>query len=486
MLTLIRPVAITMREIPVLSRYRLSLVLALSFLFFLDGTSSDFVYAQTEEARPNLLVVYVDDLDSTPLGFMDDPIIQTPHIDRLAEQGVAFRNAFVTTAICVTSRGNLMTGRYAAQTGIYMEGFEQLSEEQGAMTYPAALHEAGYYTGYVGKWHLGEVPDGLFDNDQSFAGQGYFWSEDEPPDGGTHLTSRLGDQTADMIRGAPGDQPFAITVGFKAPHVQDGFYPVEPYPPMPSVATLYELNAMPAPPLSDAAFFASQPAFIRESLGRERWAYRLGPPESLNFQRSLRRYYRMVTGIDRQVGKMVEALRESGRLENTVIVFTSDHGLYLGERGLAGKWLGHETSIRIPLIVYDPRIPESERGTWREEMVLMIDVHPTLLDWAGLSPEEGVQGASFAPIVAGQPPSDWRSEFFYEHHSFGDRIPRSEGIRTERYKYLRYIDTSPVFEELYDLDADPVEQNNLADDPGHRAVLEEMRAKWEQWHEAVR
>jgi arylsulfatase A-like enzyme len=194
----------------------------------------------------------------------------------------------------------------------------------------------------------------------------------------------------------------------------------------------------------------------------------------------------MVTGIDRQVGKMVEALRESGRLENTVIVFTSDHGLYLGERGLAGKWLGHETSIRIPLIVYDPRIPESERGTWREEMVLMIDVHPTLLDWAGLSPEEGVQGASFAPIVAGQPPSDWRSEFFYEHHSFGDRIPRSEGIRTERYKYLRYIDTSPVFEELYDLDADPVEQNNLADDPGHRAVLEEMRAKWEQWHEAVR
>ncbi len=182
-----------------------------------------------------------------------------------------------------------------------------------------------------------------------------------------------------MIRNTPEDQPFSITVGFKAPHVQDGFHPVEPYPASPSTAVLYELDEMPAPALSNPEFFTSQPGLIRESLGRLRWDYRLGPPESLNFQRSMRRYYRMVTGVDEQLGKMMEALRETGKLDNTIVVFTSDHGMYLGERGLAGKWLGHDTSIRIPLIVRDPRQPASERGTQRESMVLRLYAHVSRL-----------------------------------------------------------------------------------------------------------
>lgn len=439
-----------------------------------------------EQDRPNILLIYVDDLDHTTFGYMGDPIIRTPNVDRLAEEGLVFRNAFATTAICQTSRGNLMTGRYAARTGIYMDGFEELSEEQVAMIYPTILHEAGYYTGYVGKWHLGPVPDGVFDNDQRFLGQGHFWDEEEWPGDGIHLTDRLGDQATEMIHQAPDDRPFAITVGFKAPHVQDGFHPVEPYPASPSTAVLYELDEMPAPALSDPEFFVRQPDLIRESLGRVRWDYRLGPPESLNFQRSLRRYYRMVSGVDEQLGKMMEALRETGKLDNTIVVFTSDHGMYLGERGLAGKWLGHDTSIRIPLIVRDPRLPTLERGTQRESMVLMIDFMPTFLDWAGLLPDEDVQGRSIAPIVAGQTPGDWRREFFYEHHSFGDRIPRSEGIRTGQYKYLRYLDSDPLYEELYDLEADPKEENNLAGDPDHATLLQEMRASWEQWQEAVR
>ncbi|MEX2369332.1 MAG: sulfatase [Candidatus Paceibacterota bacterium] len=436
--------------------------------------------------RPNILLVYVDDLDYLPFGFMGDPIIQTPNIDRLAEQGIVFTNAFVTTAICQTSRGNLMTGRYAARTGIYMDGFEELSEEQAEMFFPAQLRKSGYYTGYVGKWHLGPVPEGMFDNDQTFPGQGEFWSDEERPGEGRHLTDRLGDQATRMIHQAPDSQPFSITVGFKAPHVQDGFHPVEPYPASPSTAVHYERTEMPAPPLSGPEFFESQPELIRKSLGRVRWEYRLGPPESLNFQRSMRRYYRMVTGVDEQLGKIVEALRETDRLDNTIIVFTSDHGMYLGERGLAGKWLGHDTSIRIPLIVFDPRLPETERGTQREPMVLMTDFHPTILEWAGLSPEEEVQGYSFASIVQGQIPEDWRSEFFYEHHSFPDRIPRSEGIRTERYKYLRYLDSDPLYEELYDLVADPQEEVNLVDNPDYDELLKEMRVKWEQWRQKVR
>ncbi|MDZ7690873.1 MAG: sulfatase-like hydrolase/transferase [Balneolaceae bacterium] len=333
---------------------------------------------------------------------MGNDIIHTPNIDRLAADGVVFRNAFAVTATCVTSRGNLMTGRYAARTGIYFDQFDELTPEQAAMSYPAQLRQSGYHTGYVGKWHMGPYREGMFDDDRAYDGQGEFWSEEYPPERGSHLTDRLGNQAVDMIHDVPAGQPFAVTVGFKAPHVQDGFHPVEPYPASPATAVLYERDEIPAPPLSEPEFFASQPDFLKQSLNRVRWDYRLGPPESLNFQRSVRRYYRMVTGVDRQLGKMMEALRETNRLENTIVVFTSDHGMYLGDRGFAGKWLGHDTSIRIPLIVRDPGLREAEAGTEREPMVLMVDLLPTFLDWAGVSPPEGVQGRSFAPIVAGQ------------------------------------------------------------------------------------
>ncbi|SHF34472.1 Arylsulfatase A [Fodinibius roseus] len=442
--------------------------------------------AQQTDTRPNILLVFVDDLDHQPLGFMGNEIIQTPHIDQLAAEGVVFQNAFATTATCVTSRGTLMTGRYAARTGIYFDQFDGLTEEQADMSFPAQLRQSGYHTGYVGKWHLGTFREGLFDDDRAYDGQGQFWSEEHPPGRGSHLTDRLGNQAVSMIHDAPGDKPFAVTVGFKAPHVQDGFHPVEPYPASPATAVLYERDEIPAPPLSDSAFFDSQPDFLKKSLNRVRWNYRLGPPESLNFQRSMRRYYRMVTGIDRQLGKMMEALRETNRLENTIIVLTSDHGMYLGDRGFAGKWLGHDTAIRIPFIVRDPRLREAETGTEREQMVLMIDLLPTFLDWAGLSPQDGVQGHSFAPIVAGGDTDDWRSEFFYEHHSFPDRIPRSEGVRTERYKYLRYPDSEPLYEELYDLREDPHESDNLAGDPDHARLLRQMRDKWSQWRKRVR
>lgn len=456
----------------------LTLIIIGSQSFFAFGTPED-------QLRPNILIIYIDDLHHDKFGFEGDPIIQTPNIDALAEEGITFKNTFAVTAICITSRGNFMTGQYAARTGIFFDGFEKLTQKQAEMSFPYLLNEAGYYTGYVGKWHLGPVPEGMFDHDLSFEGQGQFWSEEEKPGVGTHLTVRLGDQAVQMINEAPDEQPFAITVGFKATHVQDGFHPVEPYPASPSTAVLYETDEMPAPPHSDPEFFQRQPELIRNSLGRKRWEYRLGPPESLNFQRSMRRYYRLVTGIDNQLGKMMEALQQTGRSENTIIVFTADQGMYLGARGLAGKWFGHETSIRIPLIIHDPRLPISQHGTSREAMALMIDFHPTLLDWAGLSASQDVQGRSLVPVLEGNTPEDWRTEFFYEHHSFPDQIPRSEGVRTGQYKYLRYLDSEPLFEELYDLNADPTEGTNLADNPEYYELLEEMRLKWQQWKEKV-
>ena len=183
---------------------------------------------------------------------------------------------------------------------------------------------------------------------------------------------------------------------------------------------------------------------------------------------------------------MMAALQQTGKLENTIVVFTADQGMYLGARGLAGKWFGHETSIRVPLIIHDPRLPVSEQGTSRDETTLMIDFHPTILEWAGLSAPEEVQGRSLVPILDGDTPENWRDEFFYEHHSFPDLIPRSEGVRTGNYKYLRYIDSEPVFEELYDLKADPTEGVNLADNPAYSELLDKMRLKWRQWQKEVK
>ena len=138
------------------------------------------------------------------------------------------------------------------------------------------------------------------------------------------------------------------------------------------------------------------------------------------------------------------------------------------------------------LIVYDPRLSSNQQGGWRDPIALMIDFKPTFLEWAGISPSDDVQGKSLVPIINGENPRDWRSEFFYEHHSFADRIPRSEGVRTERYKYLNYLDSNPRFEELYDLETDPGEEKNLANDPDYSDLLREMRAKWEEWREKVR
>ena len=468
------------------NQYLIGSGLAIAIAAMAGMTAAPAHAMEGDDRRLNVLIVFCDDLDTAPLGFMGNDIVRTPNIDTLAAEGLNFTNAFVTTSICITSRGNMLTGRYASRTDIWFDGFEDLTPEQQTMSYSTRLREAGYHTGYVGKWHLGPAAEHLFDDNRAFLGQGFFWDEEHPPGEGRHLTDRIGDDAADMIRVAPREKPFVITVGFKAPHVQDGFHPIEPYPPTPSTAVLYELDEMPAPPLSDAEFFENQPDFIRESLGRVRWDYRLGPPESLNFQRSVRRYYRMVTAVDQQVGRMMQALRDSGRLDNTIVIFTSDHGMYLGERGLAGKWLGHDTSIRIPFVVRDPRLPQEERGQERDAMTLLIDVKPTLLEWAGVEPHESVQGRSIASIISGETPADWRTEFFYEHHDFGHVIPRSEGVRTERHKYLRYLDSDPLFEELYDLEADPREANNLAGDPGHAELLERMRAKWQQWQEDVK
>lgn len=438
------------------------------------------------EQRPNLIFILCDDLRHDALGCMGNSIVQTPHVDALAARGVTFKNAFVTTAICWTSRTNILFGQYGSKLDSHDARKLRTTKINAAYlkdTYLGQLKAVGYYLGYIGKWHVGDPPTDLFDMNAAYAGQGSYWLKVQGKP--KHLTEHIGDQAVEFLKIAPKEQPFCLAVGFKAPHVQDGFK-TEPYQHHPDFATHYETVHIPAPPLTNQAFFLSQPEFIRESMGRQRWEYRLGPPESLNFQRSVKRYYRMVSGVDAQVGRIIQALDQTGQTENTILVFTSEHGVYLGARGLAGKWLGHEPSIRIPLIVYDPRLPQSSQGSRRKEMVTTLDFAPTLMELGGANIPKAVQGRSLVPLLQGKPAKDWRTEYYYEYLAPIGTIPRSIGLRTERYKYLRYIDQQPVYEELYDLKTDPLEANNVATADAYQALLKQMQQKCDAWEKKAK
>jgi arylsulfatase A-like enzyme len=177
------------------------------------------------------------------------------------------------------------------------------------------------------------------------------------------------------------------------------------------------------------------------------------------------------------VGRIIDSLERQKLLDNTVIVFTSDNGFFLGERELSGKWLMHEESIRTPLIIRDPRLPAALRGKRRREMTLNIDVAPTLLSIAGLPPSPFMQGRNLSPLVRGESPA-WRSDFYYSHLFNYPTIPKSEGVRNERLKYIRYIESEPLYEELYDLRDDPQEERNLARAGGYESQLNAMRERW--------
>jgi choline-sulfatase len=188
----------------------------------------------------------------------------------------------------------------------------------------------------------------------------------------------------------------------------------------------------------------------------------------------------MISGVDAAIGRVLEELDAVELAANTVVVFIGDNGYFLGERGYAGKWLPYELSIRIPLIVLDPRAARASRGALPTQPVLNIDIAPTLLELAGVDVPRTMQGRSLLPILAGATPPDWRTDFFIEHLFDMPEIPKHEGVRGQRYKYARYFEQEPVYEELYDLLVDPMETVNLAADPAHFETLVELRRRTNQ------
>jgi len=190
----------------------------------------------------------------------------------------------------------------------------------------------------------------------------------------------------------------------------------------------------------------------------------------------------MIAGVDRALGRVLDALDERGLADDTVVIFTSDNGYFLGERGFAGKWLIYEESVRVPLFIYDPRLSEERRGETVDEMVLNIDLAPTLLALAGVEAPEAYEGRSLSPLFRG-PSAEWRSDFLYEHRFDHPSIPKSEGVRDGRFAYVRYYEQEPVFEQLFDINLDPQQLTNLALGShlsAYRSDLERLRARCDE------
>ncbi|MDR0352427.1 MAG: sulfatase-like hydrolase/transferase [Opitutaceae bacterium] len=422
------------------------------------------------------MFLLLDDARTDEFGFAGNPVIQTPNIDRLAARGTVFANAFVTTAICVVSRASIFTGQHGRAHGIW-DFSAPFGRERWARAYPRLLREAGYFTGLVGKFGVGGKPEDLpsddFDFWRSRPGNLRYFEKHSPE----HLTKRIGDQALEFLAAAPAGRPWCLSVGFKAPHAQDRA-PRE-FPPDARDEALYRDAAIAPPPAATEAAFAGLPESVQQSEGRKRWRVRFATDDMA--LATTRDIYRLIAGVDREVGRLLDDLARRGMLDNTLVVFTSDNGFALGERGMSDKWYMFEEDIRVPLVIVPPGAlgapppPSSPRRA--DCMALNIDLAPTLLDYAGVPAPDGTQGASLRAWVEGRRAPGWREDFYYEHRTLPKIIPPSEGVRGAKWKYIRWTNESPVREALFDLEADPLELNNLADSPAAAPRLQHLRAR---------
>lgn len=424
--------------------------------------------------KPNIIFILTDDQRWDALGYAGNNIIQTPEMDKLAKDGVFFRNALVTTPICSASRASILTGLYE-RTHKYTFQTGDVRSEYMEESYPALLKNAGYYSGFFGKFgvnyaganQLFDVFDNYDRNGRFTDHRGFFFKtigEDT-----VHLTRYTGQQALDFIDTAPEGKPFCLSLSFSAPHAHDPA-PLQYFWTRES-DHLFKDMQMPDPELAEERYFLQQPQSVRDGFNRLRWGWRFDTPEK--YQHSIKGYYRMIHDIDLEIAKIRNKLKEKGLDKNTVIILMGDNGYFLGERQLAGKWLMYDHSVRVPLIVYDPRVKKPRDS---DLMALNIDITSTILDLAGLKQPGSWHGKSLMPAVSGKQNSLGRDTVLIEHLWEFENIPPSEGVRTHEWKFFRYVNDKSR-EELYNLKNDPKEAENLADRPEYNQVLAALRDK---------
>ena len=428
-----------------------------------------------EPPRPlNIVLLYADDWRHDTLGCAGNPVVRTPAIDALAQDGVRFTHNSVTTSICGVSRASMITGQWMSRHGNRAFG---MFATPWSETFPAQLRAHGYWVGHVGKWHNGAFPAAEYDFGAGRLANGTHWITQ--PDGTRiHVTEKNERDAIDFLRTRPSDKPFCLTVAFFAPHAEDGN--PQQYLPQSASMALYRDVSVPVPRTATDAAFRALPPFLANDRneGRNRWKWRFDTAE--RYQESMKNYYRLATEVDAACGRLIDELRAQGVLDRTLVIFTTDNGYFHGEHGLADKWYPFEQSIRVPLVVWDPRMPARKRGTTDDALTLNVDLAPTILGAAGVAPPAGMQGRDFSPLYlssSSAPRTPWRTEFLYEHPTIRDKdfIPASEALVTRDWKFI----TWPEFgvEQLFDLRNDPLEERDAVGESTNRARVEEMRTR---------
>jgi N-acetylglucosamine-6-sulfatase len=433
---------------------------------------------------PNLLVVLVDDLRWDDLGCAGHPFSKTPNMDRVTREGARFLNAFAVTPLCSPSRATLLTGQYPHTHGI-TDNTERSPQSHKLATFPQSLQRAGYRTAFIGKWHMGN--DGSrrpgFDHWVCLKGQGSSFDSEMNVNGAAvkttgHVTDALSEQALAFLK-QPRTEPFLLYLAHKAVHPEtvqraDGSLSdpnASTFVPAKRHEQLYSGVKVPRRPNCVAP--QNKPALQRAIPGLPP----LGPATGSSDESILGRL-RMLAGVDESLGALLRQLEQSGDLDRTLVVVTSDHGYWCGEHGLSvERRLAYEEGMRIPLLMRLPGViaPRSEP----KEMALTLDLAPTLLELAGAAPLATAQGRSLLPVLKGGA-TGWRDDFLIEH--FSDKVfPRMVGmgyqaVRTTRHTFIRYTEL-PGMDELYDLETDPYQLNNLANAPAAKATLADMQAR---------
>lgn len=431
------------------------------------------LYAQSK--RPNIIFILTDDQRWDALGIAGNAIIQTPEMDALARSGVYFKNAFSTTPICAASRASILTGLYERTHG-YTFQKPVLKKPYADISYPKLFRDNGYHVGFYGKLGVSIDSAGQYFDQSDFYDRGgspdrrgYFYKKIGKDT--VHLTRYTGHQALEFIKNAPADRPFCLSLSFSAPHGHDNSK--EQYFWQEKSSGLYSNVRIPEPLLGGDEYFNRLPKEVREGFNRVRWKWRFDEPEK--YQQMVKGYYRMITEIDDEIRMIRKQLQVQGIEDNTVIILMGDNGYFLGDRQLADKWLMYDASIRIPLIIYDPR---NKNPSAVDDMVLNLDITRTMLEMAGIKVPSIYQGESLVSFLSNKNSRLSRKSILVEHLWILPDIPSSEGIRTERWKYFRYRHINAP-EELYELKKDPLEKNNLAFQKKYAKILARLRDECE-------
>ena len=439
--------------------------------------------ARAQAAGPrNVVFILSDDHRYDFMGFHPQApaFLETPELDRMAARGAHLQNAFVTTALCSPSRASILTGRYAHNHGIVDNS---APIPPGTTFFPQYLQQAGYATAFVGKWHMGESKDDPqpgFDRWVSFAGQGVYFDpvlnvDGEPEKATGYMTDLLTDYALDWLerhqREAP-EQPFFLYLSHKAVHAE--------FEPAPRHLGRYADAALSYPDTmaNNEANYRTKPRWVREQ--RYGWHGVAHPYHgALDFDDFYRRYAETLLALDQSIGRVLDYLDESGLSEETLVIYMGDNGFLLGEHGLIDKRQAYEESIRVPMLAYAPGMITP--GTRIAALIRNIDVAPTILDLAGASAPEPMDGRSFLPVLRDGAAS-WDGELLYEYyweHAF-PHTPTVFALRGDRYKYIYYHGIWDL-NEFYDLETDPKERHNLIEVPGEQARMRAMQERmWDR------